>query len=112
MNDKNVTIKDIARLAGVSVGTVDRVLHNRGRVSPKTLEKIMAVLKKNGYRFREYDVISDESKFDEMVEMTGQSFAPCMRLRMDGSVDKILSDFGVEELVDLIEEIGLMPDNE
>ena len=47
-----------------------------------------------------------------MVKMTGQNFAPCMRLRMDGSVDKILSDFGVEELVDLIEEIGLMPDNE
>jgi len=73
---------------------------------------VVAWLKKNGYRFREYDVISDESKFDEMVEMTGQSFAPCMRLRMDGSVDKILSDFGVEELVDLIEEIGLMPDND
>ena len=73
---------------------------------------VVAWLKKNGYRFREYDVISDESKFDEMVEMTGQSFAPCMRLRMDGSVDKILSDFGVEELVDLIEEIGFLPDNE
>ena len=46
-----------------------------------------------------------------MVEMTGQSFAPCMRLRTEGSVDKILSDFGVEELVDLIEELGLMPDD-
>ncbi len=50
MNDKNVRIKDIAQLAGVSVGTVDRVLHNRGKVSPETLEKIMGVLKKKGYK--------------------------------------------------------------
>ena len=72
---------------------------------------VVAWLKKNGYRYRQYDIISDEEKFVEMVEMTGQSFAPCMRLRTEGSVDKILSDFGVEELVDLIEELGLMPDD-
>lgn len=35
MEDQNYTIKDIARMAGVSAGTVDRVLHNRGDVSSK-----------------------------------------------------------------------------
>ena len=35
MEDQNYTIKDIARMAGVSAGTVDRVLHNRGDVSLK-----------------------------------------------------------------------------
>ncbi len=34
------TIKDIADLAGVSRGTVDRVLNNRGAVNPKTAEKV------------------------------------------------------------------------
>ncbi|NJM15695.1 MAG: LacI family DNA-binding transcriptional regulator, partial [Bacteroidales bacterium] len=29
MSEK-ITIKDIAKLANVSIGTVDRVLHNRG----------------------------------------------------------------------------------
>ena len=29
----NIRIIDIAEMAGVSVGTVDRVIHNRGRVS-------------------------------------------------------------------------------
>ena len=33
-------IKDIARLAGVSIGTVDRVLHERGEVSEKTRLKV------------------------------------------------------------------------
>ena len=42
--DKKYTIKDIAKMAGVSKGTVDRVLHNRGKVSPAALEKINEVL--------------------------------------------------------------------
>ncbi len=42
--DKKYTIKDIAKLAGVSKGTVDRVLHKRGKVSPLALEKVNEVL--------------------------------------------------------------------
>ena len=39
------TIKEIAELAGVSRGTVDRVLNNRGSVNAKTAEKILALIK-------------------------------------------------------------------
>lgn len=39
----NPRIKDIARLAGVSIGTVDRVLHNRGEVAAPTKEKILKI---------------------------------------------------------------------
>ena len=45
-----IRIVDIARLAGVSVGTVDRVIHNRGKVSKENLEKIQAVLNQVNYR--------------------------------------------------------------
>lgn len=44
------TIKDIAKEAGVSPGTVDRVLHNRGGVSKKTEELIRRLLKKNNFK--------------------------------------------------------------
>src|SRR5690606_21270338 len=44
MNAGNIRIKDIARMAGVSKGTVDRVLHKRGRVSQASYEKVMKVL--------------------------------------------------------------------
>jgi len=44
------TIKDIAREANVSTGTVDRVLHKRGGVSPKTEEKIKKILKQKNFK--------------------------------------------------------------
>lgn len=43
-------IREIARLAGVSIGTVDRVLHNRGSVSPASLKKIQAAIKQINYQ--------------------------------------------------------------
>lgn len=49
MDKKNYTIKDIARMAGVSAGTVDRVMHNRGEVSEATLKKVQKVLKEIDY---------------------------------------------------------------
>lgn len=45
-----MTIKEIAKLANVSLGTVDRVLHKRGNVSKKTEEKILKILKEVDYR--------------------------------------------------------------
>lgn len=37
-------------MANVSVGTVDRVIHNRGEVAPESYKKIMAILEKTGYK--------------------------------------------------------------
>ncbi len=37
------TIKEIALLAGVSRGTVDRVLHNRGSVEPNKAKKVLEI---------------------------------------------------------------------
>ena len=38
MSIAKIRIKDIAEQAGVSVGTVDRVLHNRGEVAEENQE--------------------------------------------------------------------------
>jgi LacI family transcriptional regulator len=45
-----ITIKEIAQRAELSIGTVDRVLHGRGRVSKETEDKIKTILKKTGYK--------------------------------------------------------------
>jgi LacI family transcriptional regulator len=44
-----MTVKEIAELAGVSIGTVDRVLHSRGRVSTETRTKIQAIIERSGF---------------------------------------------------------------
>ena len=44
MKPMRITIADVARKAGVSAGTVDRVLHNRGEVSPASAQKVRKAL--------------------------------------------------------------------
>lgn len=46
---KTYRIKDIAELSGVSTGTVDRILHNRGKVSEEAQKKVEKVLKEIDY---------------------------------------------------------------
>jgi LacI family transcriptional regulator len=47
---KPIRIKDIAKKAGVSTGTVDRVIHKRGNVSKKVEQKILEIMEELGYK--------------------------------------------------------------
>lgn len=47
---KSIGIKEIAAAAGISIGTVDRALHNRAGVNPKTRGRILKIAEKMGYR--------------------------------------------------------------
>ncbi|MBO8454316.1 MAG: LacI family DNA-binding transcriptional regulator [Bacteroidetes bacterium] len=47
---RKITINDVARLSGVSKGTVDRVLHNRGEVSKESRDRVLRVIDELGYR--------------------------------------------------------------
>lgn len=49
-NNKPVGVKEIAKLANVSIATVDRVLHNRTGVSKSTYLKIMEIIKNSDYK--------------------------------------------------------------
>ena len=46
----SVTIKEIAAMAGVSRGTVDKVLNNRPGVKQETKEKVLQIAKKMNYQ--------------------------------------------------------------
>ena len=45
-----ITIKKIAEIAGVSAGTVDRALNNRGRVKPEVAERIRTLAQELNYQ--------------------------------------------------------------
>jgi LacI family transcriptional regulator len=45
-----ITIKKIAEIADVSVGTVDRIIHNRGQVTEENIAKVNAIIKEYGYK--------------------------------------------------------------
>jgi LacI family transcriptional regulator len=49
MPPKKIRIKDIARMAGVSIGTVDRVIHDREEVAEKTRLKVQKIIKETNY---------------------------------------------------------------
>lgn len=46
---RKIRIKDIAELANVSVGTVDRVLHNRGNVNEEKWDNVMKIINELSY---------------------------------------------------------------
>ena len=59
-----IRTKDIAQKAGVSLGTVDRVLHNRGGVSEKSRQKVLSIMKELGYEPNRYaSALASNRKF-------------------------------------------------
>ncbi|PWF46098.1 LacI family DNA-binding transcriptional regulator [Massilia glaciei] len=50
MSLEKVTIKDVARLAGVGLGTASRVVSGKGSVSPATLERVKRAIEELDFR--------------------------------------------------------------
>ncbi|MFV2047305.1 MULTISPECIES: LacI family DNA-binding transcriptional regulator [Bacillaceae] len=46
----NLTIKDIAKMAGVSPGTVSKIINNYGGISEKTKKKVLDIIRETGYQ--------------------------------------------------------------
>ena len=82
------TIKEIAERAGVSRGTVDRALNNRGRIKPEVAERIMAIAKELDYHSNR-KTKKNTQKADKNIKIgviTQLSEASFMTLSKRGSV--------------------------
>lgn len=50
----SITIKEIAKLAGTSRATVDRVIHNRGNVNKELEKKIKKIIEETNFKVNEF----------------------------------------------------------
>ena len=50
VNRPPLTLRDIARPAGVSLATLDRVLHNRPGVRPDTVRRLREAVERNAFQ--------------------------------------------------------------
>ena len=93
-----MTIKKIAKLANVSPGTVDRIIHNRGQVSKENIEKVNAIIKEYGYNkniFASNLVLNKKYKFAVLIlqnEKPGYWDAPVVGIR---KAEEEFAKFGI-----------------
>lgn len=50
MNQKNITITDIAKELGISKATVSRTISGKGRISTRTKDRVLSYVNEHGYR--------------------------------------------------------------
>ena len=97
-------IKQIAKLANVSIGTIDRVLHKRGGVSKATEEKILKIIKETGYQknmmaSRLKLASIKKIKFAVLIPETGDKYSYWK-----------LPKKGISKAVDELKELGVKVD--
>lgn len=103
-----VTTKKIAELAGVSRGTVDRALHNRGRINPEVAERIRRIAKELDYQPNIIGraLVKAESDFKLGVILQSME-TPTMKIVNKGveQAARELKSYGVELKVCQIERL-------
>ncbi|MCR5324318.1 MAG: LacI family DNA-binding transcriptional regulator [Lachnospiraceae bacterium] len=114
------TIKEIAEMAGVSRGTVDRVLNKRGAVSPATEERIMEIVNRLGYKPNRagMTLAAQKKRFKLGVVMfgVGNPFFDDVIKGFDERTDELagynctvimkrISAFGVRDQIEAIDEL-------
>lgn len=115
-----VTLQQIAEAAGVSRGTVDRAMNNRGRINPEVADRIRRIAEEMGYqpnragralamskRSITIGVViqaSDTPFMEKVIEGAEDAKAEVERLGADVLIRKI-EDFDAEKAVSIMREL-------
>ena len=96
--EKKITIKDIAKLAGVSPGTVDRVIHNRGKVSADKKARINEVLDRLDYQPNVIAKTLKNNKRKLIAVLMPDPEVDEYWFRAQKGIDKAIKEFGAFNL--------------
>ncbi len=97
-------IKQIAKLANVSIGTIDRVLHKRGGVSKETEKKILKIIKETGYQ---KNMMASRLKLAAVKKIKFAVLIPETKNKYDYWK---LPKKGISKAVDELKELGVKVD--
>lgn len=102
MNNLQPTIQDVAKAANVSIGTVDRVLHNRGRVSKEKEQAVLAAVEALDYKPSQIARALAVRKSNIKIGITYPNVESEFWGEINGGIDRArneLRPFGVELIV-------------
>lgn len=85
MNQKKVSIKEIAELSGVSVATVSRVINDNGRFSEETRKKVVKIIEDTHYETN--------------------NIAKSLRMKKSNTVGILVPDIGNSFFANIVQEI-------
>lgn len=100
------TIQKIADIAGVSRGTVDRVLNKRGGVKPEVAQKIQKIAEEIGYVHKRKGIIDKRKhiKIGVITQLSKSSFTSEIQRGIEAA-GKMLVVTGVELIIKEIETV-------
>lgn len=96
-----VTIQDIAEAAGVSRGTVDRALNNRGRINPEVARRIQQIADELGYvpKKRKKESVKKQIRIGVVTQLSKASFMIQVKKGIEDARAELM-DRGVELLLE------------
>lgn len=102
-----LTIVDLAEMAGVSRGTVDRVLNNRPNVKPEIRERVLRVIAETGYiPNKAARLLAANMKDKKIAILMPTSYGQHFRKEVMRGINQARlenEDFGLEILVEMCE---------
>jgi LacI family transcriptional regulator len=106
-----ITIQQIAELAGVSRGTVDRALNNRGRINPEVEEKVKEIANQYGYVSKRKRVKKTTSKsVVKLGVITQLSESPFM-IKVNEGIRDAKEALKLKDLEVLVKESNTVDEN-
>ena len=74
-NSRKVTVREVARAAGVSPGTVSRVFNARGYLSAEIRRRVIEAARRTGYRFKRRSIAVIVSQNPDFHGYSGESLS-------------------------------------